>query len=151
LSDAIAAPSTDARKKSSWYRIRVTRSARSAGLRWSRGGTAPTFPHSNLSNVRIEGRQPRRTLPGKIDNRSNQILGVQSSGDGRPFGVRSGGPCETISRCRRGHFYPPAKCYDAIRPWKIRVQNVLRAQNASKQGGERCLCSSPMHRIPIPA
>jgi hypothetical protein len=74
LSDAIAAPSTDARKKSSWYRIRVTRSARSAGLRWSRGGTAPTFPHSNLSNVRIEGRQPRRTLLSKIDNRSSQIL-----------------------------------------------------------------------------
>ena len=33
LSDAIAAPSTNALKQSSWYRIRVTRSARSAGLR----------------------------------------------------------------------------------------------------------------------
>ena len=33
LSDAIAAPSTNALKQNSWYRIRVTRSARSAGLR----------------------------------------------------------------------------------------------------------------------
>ena len=33
LSNAIAAPSTDALKRSSWYRIRVTRSARSVGLR----------------------------------------------------------------------------------------------------------------------
>jgi hypothetical protein len=33
LSGAIAAPSTNALKKSSWYRTRVTRSARSAGLR----------------------------------------------------------------------------------------------------------------------
>ena len=29
------------------------------------------------------------------------------------------GACETISRCRRGHFYHPAKCYYAIRPWEI--------------------------------
>jgi hypothetical protein len=33
LSDAIAAPSTNALKQSSWYRIRVTRSALSARLR----------------------------------------------------------------------------------------------------------------------
>ena len=33
LSDAIAAPSTNALKQSSWYRIRVTRPARSVGLR----------------------------------------------------------------------------------------------------------------------
>jgi hypothetical protein len=32
LCNAIAAPSTDAPKRSSWYRIRVTRSARSAEL-----------------------------------------------------------------------------------------------------------------------
>src|SRR5882672_3899637 len=85
LSDAIAAPSTNVLKQSSWYRIRVTRSARSAGLRWSRGGTAPTFPHSNLSNVQIEGRQPRRTLLGKIDNRFNQILGVNRAVTGLPL------------------------------------------------------------------
>ena len=29
------------------------------------------------------------------------------------------GACETISRCRRGHVYHPAKCYYAIRPWEI--------------------------------
>ena len=34
LSDAIAAPSTNALKQSSWYRIRVTRSARSAGVEY---------------------------------------------------------------------------------------------------------------------
>jgi hypothetical protein len=56
LSDAIAAPNTNVLKQSSWYRKRVTRSARSAGLRWSRGGIAPTFPHSNLSNVQTESR-----------------------------------------------------------------------------------------------
>jgi hypothetical protein len=51
LFNAIAAPSTDALKRSSWHRIRVTRSARSAGLRWSRGKKAPTFPHTSLLNV----------------------------------------------------------------------------------------------------
>src|SRR6266566_7361979 len=51
LCNAIAAPSTDALKRSSWYRIRVTRSARSAGLRWSRGGIAAAFQHTNLLNV----------------------------------------------------------------------------------------------------
>jgi hypothetical protein len=56
LFNAIAAPSTDALKRSSWYRIRVTRSARCAGLRWNRGRKAPTFPHTNLLNVQTESR-----------------------------------------------------------------------------------------------
>jgi hypothetical protein len=52
LFNAIAAPSIDALKRSSWYRIRVTRSARSVGLRSNRGRKAPTFPHTSLLNVR---------------------------------------------------------------------------------------------------
>ena len=56
LFNAIAVPNTDARKKSFWYRIRVTRSARSAGLRWSLGRKPPTFPSTNLSNVQTESR-----------------------------------------------------------------------------------------------
>jgi hypothetical protein len=51
---AIAALNTDAPKRSFCYRIRVTRSALSAALRWSRGRKAPTFPHTNLLNVGIE-------------------------------------------------------------------------------------------------
>ena len=58
LFNAIAAPSTDALKRSSWCRIRVTRSARCAELRWNRGWKRPTFPHTNLLNVRIDNRQP---------------------------------------------------------------------------------------------
>jgi hypothetical protein len=61
LSDAIAAPSINALKQRYWYRKRVTRSARSAGPRWSRGGKAPTFPHSSLSNVQTES--PHETDP----------------------------------------------------------------------------------------
>ena len=68
MSDAIAVPSTNVLKKSSCYRIRVARSARSAELRWRRGGKASTFPHSNLSNVQAEGRQQRRTHLSKIDH-----------------------------------------------------------------------------------
>src|SRR6266478_530781 len=137
LSDAIAAPSTNALKQSSWYRIRVTRSARSAGLRWSRGGTAPTFPHSNLSNVQIEGRQPKRTLLSKIDSRFNQIPGVQSSGDGAAPLMFVQGARETISRCRRGHFYHPAKCYYAMRPREIpRPKCTTRSKRLQKKGGE---------------
>src|SRR5260370_34294775 len=50
---------------------------------------------------------------------------------------------------RRGHFYHPAKCYYAIRPWEIpRPSSTLTTP--STQGGETCLCSSRMHRIPIP-
>jgi hypothetical protein len=56
LSNAIAVPSTNALKISSWHRIRVARSARSAELRWRRGGKASTFPHSNLLNVQTESR-----------------------------------------------------------------------------------------------
>src|SRR6266478_4873291 len=26
---------------------------------------------------------------------------------------------QILGRCRRGHFYHPAKCYYAIRPWEI--------------------------------
>jgi hypothetical protein len=48
LFNAIAAPSIDALKRSSWYRIRVTRSARFAGPRWNHGWKTPTFPHTNL-------------------------------------------------------------------------------------------------------
>jgi len=70
LSDAIAAPSSNALKQSSWSRKRVTRSARSAGLRWSRGGTAPMFPHSNLSNVRTER---RHETPNALVRRSNLV------------------------------------------------------------------------------
>src|SRR6202043_4002287 len=51
LCNAIAAPSTDALKRSSWYRIRVTRSARSAELLSNRGRKVPTFPHTNFLNV----------------------------------------------------------------------------------------------------
>ena len=47
LFNAIAAPSTDALKRSSWYRKRVTRSAQSAALRWNRGWRQPTSPHTN--------------------------------------------------------------------------------------------------------
>jgi len=65
LSDAIAAPSTNALKQSSWYRKRVTRSARSAGLRWSRGGIAPTFPRSNLSNAQTESRHDSKCAGAK--------------------------------------------------------------------------------------
>ena len=131
------APSTNALKQSSWYRIRVTRSARSAGLRWSRGGTAPTFPHSNLSNVQIEGRQPKRTLLSKIDSRFNQIPGVQSSGDGAAPLMFVQGARETISRCRRGHFYHPAKCYYAMRPREIpRPKCTTRSKRLQKKGGE---------------
>jgi hypothetical protein len=56
LFNAIAVPSTDALKKSSWYRIRVTRSARSAGLRWSLGRKTPTSHNTNLSNIQPESR-----------------------------------------------------------------------------------------------
>ena len=73
LFNAIAAPSTDALKRSSWYRIQVTRSARSAGRRWSRGGIAPTFPHTNLLNVQTESRndEPPQTpqRPQQVDHR----------------------------------------------------------------------------------
>jgi hypothetical protein len=73
LFNAIAAPSTDALKRSSWHRIQVTRSARSAGLRWSRGGKAPTSHHMNLLNVRRQKvgmtshrpRDPTGLLTGK--------------------------------------------------------------------------------------
>ena len=51
LCNAIAAPSTDALKRSSWYRTRVTQSARSAELPSNRGWKAPTFPNTNSSNV----------------------------------------------------------------------------------------------------
>ena|ERR1700694_5587629 len=37
------------------------------------------FPHSNLSNVQMEGRQPRRTLLSKIDNAPTKSWGVQSA------------------------------------------------------------------------
>lgn len=53
LFNAIAAPSTDALKRSSWCRTRVTRFARSAERRWNRGWKAPTFPNMSLLNVRI--------------------------------------------------------------------------------------------------
>src|SRR5438105_8871709 len=44
---------------------------------------------------------------------------------------------ETISRCRRGHVYHPAKCYDAIRPWEIpRPECTTRSKRLQKQGGE---------------
>src|SRR5262249_30998875 len=43
-------------KRSSWCRIRVTRSARSAERRWNRGWKAPTFRFTNLSNVPIKSR-----------------------------------------------------------------------------------------------
>jgi hypothetical protein len=59
LFNAIAALSTDALKRSSWYRKRVTRSARSVGLRWNRGRKAPTSQHTSLLSVRQRG--PRRT------------------------------------------------------------------------------------------
>ena len=52
LCNAIAAPSTDALKRSSWCRKRVTRSARSAAQRWNRGWKPTMFPHTNLLNVR---------------------------------------------------------------------------------------------------
>src|SRR6266436_4534519 len=58
----------------------------------------------------------------------------------------------SLWRCSlgRGHFYHPAKCYYAIRPWEIpRPECTLKTP--STQGGETCLCSSRMHRIPIPA
>ena len=51
LCNAIAAPSTDALKRSSWYRKQVMRSAQFAALRWNRGWSPPTFPHTNLLNV----------------------------------------------------------------------------------------------------
>src|SRR5438445_1954707 len=51
LFNAIAAPSTDALKRSSWYRKRVTRSAQSAAQRWNRGWSPTTFPHTNLLNA----------------------------------------------------------------------------------------------------
>ena len=41
--------------------------------------TSTHIPSSNLSNVQIEGRQPRRTLLTKVDHAPNQILGVQSA------------------------------------------------------------------------
>ena len=40
-----------------------------------------------------------------------------------------------ISRCRRGHFYHPAKCYYAIRPWEI-PRSECALKTPSKQGGE---------------
>jgi hypothetical protein len=52
LFNAIAAPSTDALKRSSWYRKRATRSARSVGPRWNPGQRLPTFPPTSLLSVR---------------------------------------------------------------------------------------------------
>jgi hypothetical protein len=54
-SNAIAAPSTNAPKQSSWYRTPATHPVKSAGLRWSLGQKAPTLPHSSWSNVQTEG------------------------------------------------------------------------------------------------
>src|SRR5262249_54180974 len=54
--NAIAAPNTDALKRSSWCRIRVTRSAWSAEPRWNRGRKAPTFRFTNSLNVPIRSR-----------------------------------------------------------------------------------------------
>ncbi len=91
-------------------------------------------------------------LPGH-DGKWNHVQAVRKSlkmlADGAgPLFVQ--GACETISRCRRGHFYHPAKCYYAIRPWEFpRPECTLKTP--STQGGETCLCSSRMHRIPIPA
>jgi hypothetical protein len=67
LSDAIAVPSTNALKISSWHRIRV---ARSAELRWRLGGKASTFPHSNLLNVQTESRNDQ---PSKRPRDTNQL------------------------------------------------------------------------------
>jgi hypothetical protein len=60
LFNAIAAPSIDAPKRSSWCRIRVTRSARSAEPRWNRGRKAPTFRFTNLLNALIRGWNDQR-------------------------------------------------------------------------------------------
>jgi hypothetical protein len=55
LSDVpIAAPSTDALKKSSWCHTPVTQTVRSAATRWSLGWKAPTLPYSSWSNVQTE-------------------------------------------------------------------------------------------------
>jgi hypothetical protein len=55
LSDvSIAAPSTDALKKSSWCPTPVTQAVRSAATRSSLGWKTPTLPHSSWSNVRTE-------------------------------------------------------------------------------------------------
>ena len=73
LFNAIAAPSTDALKRSSWYRTRVTRSAQSAALRSNRGWSPTTFPHTNLLNVhrRKVGRTSRPKSPsGPTDSLS---------------------------------------------------------------------------------
>ena len=40
--------------------VRVTRSARSVGLRWNRGRKAPTFPYTNLLHVQTESRNDWR-------------------------------------------------------------------------------------------
>ena len=77
----IAAPSTDALKRSSWYRIRVTQSARSAGLRWNRGEKAPTCLPSNLLNVQTES--------------------LNDSPAGRPRDLAAARRCATATRSRR--------------------------------------------------
>ena len=65
---SIAAPSTNALKQSSWYRIRVTRSARSAGAALESWWTSTHIPSFDLPNVQAEGRQQRRTHLSKIDH-----------------------------------------------------------------------------------
>jgi hypothetical protein len=55
LSDVpIAAPSTDALKKSSWCHTPVTQTVRSAATRWSLGWKTPTLPYSSWSNVQTK-------------------------------------------------------------------------------------------------
>jgi len=70
LFNAIAAPSTDALKRSSWYRKQVMQSAQSAALRWNRGWSPPTFPHTNLLNVHRQkvGRTSRPKSPSGPTN-----------------------------------------------------------------------------------
>ena len=72
LFNAIAAPSTDALKRNSWHRTRVTRSAWSAELRWNCGRKAPVFRHMSLLSVRQRSRS---------EVRPPQVGGLLSSAD----------------------------------------------------------------------
>src|SRR6266436_5958012 len=78
-------------------------------------------------------------LPGH-DEKENHVQAVRKSlkmlADGAgPLFVQ--GARETISRCRRGHFYHPVKCYYAMRPREIpRPKCTTRSKRLQKKGGE---------------
>ena len=102
LFNAIAALNTDAPKRSSCYRIRVTRSAQSAAAleSWSE---STHVSHTNLLNVRIEA--------GTTSDR--EIAAAGRAAEVRPdVGAALGRrPCRRrAARCRR------AACHPAINP-----------------------------------